>query len=52
MQIYEYILWVRINPYQTAHTKVWAPTDLEAKLLGEAQYGEGNVLSYSRVDPQ
>ena len=42
-------LWVRINPYQTAHTVVWASNALEAKQLGEAQYGVGNVLNYTQI---
>ena len=48
--MFKYQLWVRINPYQTAHTIVYASTDFEAKQLGEAQYGVGNVLNYTRVD--
>lgn len=47
--MYQYELWVRINPYQTAHTRIWANNDYEAKMLGEAQYGAGNVLNYTRV---
>lgn len=42
-------LWVRINPYQTVHTVVWASSGLEAKMLGEAQYGVGNVLDYTQI---
>ena len=45
-----YRLWVRINPYQTAHTLIYASSDYEAKMLGEAQYGVGNVLGYWRDD--
>lgn len=48
--MYKYQLWVRINPLQTTHTFVWASNDYEAKLLGEAQFGAGNVLNYTRVD--
>ncbi len=48
--MHKYQLWVRINEYQTAHTIVWANNDYEAKLLGEAQYGQGNVLNYTRLD--
>ena len=43
-----YKLWVRINDFQTANTYIWADNDLEARLLGEAQYGVGNVLGYWR----
>ena len=43
-----YRLWVRLTPYQTANTYIFADNDYEAKLLGEAQYGVGNVLDYWR----
>ncbi len=45
-----YKLWVRISEFQTANTYIWADNDLEARLLGEAQYGVGNVLGYWRED--
>ena len=45
----QYQLWVRINAYQTANTIVYADNDYAAKLLGEAQYGVGNVLSYTAM---
>jgi len=48
--MYKYAIWVRINQYQTANTFVWADNDYAAKMLAEAQYGQGNVLNYSRVD--
>jgi len=48
--MYKYQLWVRINPTQTANTVVYADNDYAAKQLGEAQYGAGNVLNYSRID--
>lgn len=48
--MYRYQLWVRINAYQTANTIVYASNDFDAKMLGEAQYGAGNVLNYSRID--
>jgi len=48
--MYKYKLWVRINAYQTLDTYVWADNDYNAKLLGEAQYGVGNVLNYTRID--
>jgi hypothetical protein len=47
--MYKYTIWVRINSSQTAHTIVWASNDYEAKLLAEAQYGQGNVLNYTRA---
>ena len=50
--MYKYQLWVKINEYQTANTIVYAENDYEAKLLGESQYGTGNVLNYTRLpDP-
>lgn len=48
--MYKYAIWVRINSYQTANTFIWADNDYAAKMLAEAQYGQGNVLNYSRVD--
>ena len=48
--MYKFQLWVRINEYQTAHTVVWASNAYEAKLLGEAQYGVGNVLNYTQIE--
>ena len=44
-----YQLWVRISTTQTANTIVYAENALEAKLLGEAQYGIGNVLNYTEM---
>lgn len=48
--MYKYKLWVRLNDLQTAETIVFANNDYEAKLLGEASYGIGNVLNYTRLD--
>jgi len=48
--MYKYKLWVRINDYQTLNAYVWADDDYSAKMLGEAQYGQGNVLGYWRED--
>ena len=45
-----YEVWIRLNPYQTAHVRVNANNDLEAKMIAEAQYGAGNVLNYTRVN--
>ena len=47
--MYKYKLWVKINDFQTAETIVYANNDFEAKMLGEAQYGQGNVLNYTRL---
>lgn len=46
----QYKLWVRINAYQTAYTIVFADNAYNAKQLGEAQYGVGNVLNYTQVN--
>ncbi len=46
--MYKYKLWVRINSFQTADAYIWADDDLSAKALGEAMYGEGNILGYWR----
>lgn len=46
----KFILWIRLNAYQTTHTILCADNALEAKKLGEAQYGIGNVLSYSEAN--
>lgn len=48
--MYQYKVWVRLNSYQTAHVTVNADNDWQAKLIAEAQYGQGMVLNYSRVD--
>lgn len=40
-----YKLWVRISPTQTTNTFIYADNVIAAKLLGEAQYGKGNVLT-------
>ena len=44
-----YQLWVRISTTQTANTIIYAENPLLAKQLGEAQYGVGNVLSYTEI---
>lgn len=48
--MYKYQLWIRLNNGQTtANTIVYADNDYAAKQLGEAQYGAGNVLNYTRI---
>jgi hypothetical protein len=47
--MYQYRIWIRINQLQTIHTTIMANNDIEAKLLAEAQYGQGNVLGYNRI---
>ena len=48
--MYKYAIWARINDFQTVNTIVWAKYDSDAKMIAEAQFGVGNVLSYSRID--
>ena len=45
-----YLIWVRINAYQTANTIVYAHSDYQARQLAEAQYGIGSVLNYTLLD--
>ena len=47
--MYTYEVWVRLTAYQTAHVRVNANDDLQAKMIAEAQYGHGNVLNYTRL---
>ena len=49
LNMYKYRLWVRINDYQTVETIIYASNDYDAKMLGEAQYGQGNILNYTRI---
>lgn len=49
--MYKYQLWIRLNGGQmTTNTIVYADNDYAAKQLGEAQYGVGNVLNYTRLN--
>ena len=43
-------VWVRLNPYQTTHVLIQASHGYDAKLIAEAQYGQGNVLNYTEVN--
>lgn len=47
--MYTYEVWIRLNQYQTAHVRVQASDDYQAKMIAEAQYGHGNVLNYTRI---
>lgn len=42
-------LWVRVSLTETAHAILFASNAYEVKLLGEAQYGHGNVLNYTEL---
>ena len=46
----KYLIWVRINLYQTANTVIYAENAWAAKQLAEAQYGVGKVLNYTQMD--
>ena len=48
--MYKYRVWARINELQTIHTCVWADNDIDAKMIAEAQFGSGNVLSWTREE--
>lgn len=48
--MFTYEVWIRLNPYQTAHVRLQANDDLQAKLIAEAQYGSGNVLNWTRIN--
>jgi len=43
----KYLIWARINAYQTVNTIVWAENAWTAKQIAEAQFGVGNVLNYT-----
>jgi len=45
----QFQLWVRLSATQSTHTIVFADNAIEAKLLGEVQFGKGNVLNYTEV---
>lgn len=48
--MYKYAVWIRIDEYRTINTVIWASNDLDAKLVAESQYGQGNVLNWTRID--
>lgn len=45
-----YMVWVRINQYQTVNIRINADHDYQARQIAEAQYGVGNVLNYTLVN--
>jgi hypothetical protein len=49
ISMFRYQLWVRTSQTTTANTIVFAEHDYAAKQLGEAQFGVGNILSYTRM---
>ena len=48
--MYTFELWIRLNALQTAHVRLQADGPYQAKLLGEAMYGRGNVLNYTQIN--
>ncbi len=44
-----YELWVRLSQTQTTHTIIYASNAIDALLVGEAQYGKGNVLNWREI---
>lgn len=45
----QYRLWVRVSQTQTTTTIIHADNDAAAKQLGEAMFGQGNVLNWTRI---
>jgi len=45
-----YLVWIRINDYQTVNVRINADSDYQAKLIAEAQYGQGTVLNYTLIN--
>jgi hypothetical protein len=48
--MYRFNLWIRLSGSQTTNVIIMAAGFVEAKMLGEAQYGVGNVISCSSID--
>jgi hypothetical protein len=48
--MYQYRLWVRLNSQQSTYVSIYASSDYDAKMIGEAQYGSGNVLNWTRIN--
>lgn len=48
--MYTYEVWVKIGNYQTVHVRINANDDYQAKMIAEAQYGQGNVLNWTRIN--
>ena len=45
----QFKLLVKLHNGMTTTTYVWAESDYAARLLGETQYGKGNILSCTKV---
>lgn len=44
-----YELLVRVASSITSRTMIYASSAYEAKMLGEAQYGQGNILNWTEL---
>ena len=47
--MHRYRLWVRVTQTQSTFVFISAENDMAARLLGEAMYGAGNLISFVRV---
>jgi hypothetical protein len=47
--MYQFKLLVKLHNGMTTTTYVWADSDYAARLLGETQYGKGNILNCTKV---
>ena len=47
--MHKFKLLVKLGNGMTTTTFVWAENDYAARLLGEAQYGKGNILNCIKV---
>ena len=45
-----YVLLVRVASGISVRTIIYASSSYEAKMLGEAQYGQGNVMDYTELN--
>lgn len=41
----QYRCWIRLNELQTAHVIIWATDHLQAQLIAESQYGQGQIIN-------
>lgn len=48
--MYTFDCWVRLNTTQTTHIRVQALNYQEAKMIAEAQFGAGQVLSVNMLN--
>lgn len=43
--MYHFLCWIRLNNLQTAHVTIQATDHNQARLIAEAQYGQGKVIN-------